>query len=126
MAGLFVPIAPGLFVARGSESGLGTVGFQILGAPTAGRIRRMFSARTAGTGAAMDPYISGDDGEVIVQAIPSAERVAPETALLVDEGGSEAFYSLDPSSGGALVYNPGFDAGTDNVITYEIFLEQWR
>lgn len=131
MATPFQQIAPGHYMVRGTLSSQGAATSEELTlAPTLGRVVRMYVQRSSGAGTTMDPVITRDSAdavtEVVVQAIPNADRTAPETALLVDEAGALGTYYLAPGITSLWLW-PVFDAGADNALSYEIHvLENWE
>lgn len=127
MATAATQVSEGLWVARGTLTNVdpSTVE-EITGLPLTGAILRLDSKHTAGAGTAIDPVVNKDSGSaansVVVQATDSADRVAPETATWVSEAGFATYTNTDDTDQ-SLYYWPKPDAGSDNVVTFEIHFQ---
>ncbi len=127
MATAAAQVSEGLWVARGTLTGVGVgTAEEITGLPPTGAVLRLDSKLTAGTATSIDPVLNKDGGSsanlVVVQATDSADRVAPETATWVSEAGF-ATYTNTEDADKSLYYWPKPDAASDGVVSFEIHFQ---
>ncbi len=114
--------------ASTGSQGTGTSGrIDLSGGPPSGAVVRVKVQKISGAATEVAPSVTttttGATTDVVMQATPVADRTGWETDTLIDEAGKAAYQSPTPLTPMLYLWF-GLDAGADNVVAWEIYIDE--